>query len=81
MASSPELQATIVRLCAYGAREIVLDLSKLDFMDSAGLQALLSIQSVCRDHGTGFMLTPPQTAVRRLFEVTGMLDALPIQEA
>jgi anti-anti-sigma factor len=77
MESGPSLQRLVVHLCADGAREIALDLSKLEFMDSTGLNAILSTQSVCRDHGTGFMLTPPLGAVRRVFEVTGMMDALP----
>jgi anti-anti-sigma factor len=67
----------VVRLCAEGARNIALDIARLSFIDSAGLQAILSARSVCRDHGVGFTLTPPQGAVRRVFEITGMMDALP----
>ncbi|HWD11376.1 MAG TPA: STAS domain-containing protein [Solirubrobacteraceae bacterium] len=72
-----ELQPLVVRLCAGGARHVALDLSRLRFIDSTGLQAILSAHSVCRDHGTGFMLTSPQETVRRVFEITGMLDVLP----
>jgi anti-sigma B factor antagonist len=79
MASGPELHATMVRLCDYGAREIVLNVTKLDFMDSSGLQAILAGQSICRDHGVDFMLTPAKGAVRRVFELCGVLDVLPFQ--
>jgi anti-anti-sigma factor len=80
IASSPELQATMLRLCAYGAPEIVLDVTKLEFIDSAGLQAILAAQGVCRDRGAGFMLTPAKGAVKRVFELSGMLDVLPFQQ-
>jgi len=79
MESGPRLQRLVVHLCADGAREVAIDLSKLVFMDSTGLNAILSAQSVCRDHGTGFMLTPPNGAVRRVFEITGVMDALPFE--
>jgi anti-sigma B factor antagonist len=79
MESVPRLQRLVVHLCADGAREIAMDLSKLRFMDSTGLHAILAAQIVCRDHGTGFMLTPPRGAVRRVFELTGMMDALPFE--
>jgi anti-anti-sigma factor len=79
MASGPELQTTIVRLCGYGARELVLNVTKLAFMDSAGLQAILAGQSACRDHGVEFMVTPATGAVQRVFEMCGMLDVLPFE--
>jgi anti-anti-sigma factor len=79
MASAPELQAAMVRLCGYGAREIVLNVTKLDFMDSAGLQAILAGQSVCREHEVDFMVTPAKGAVQRVFEMCGMLDVLPFE--
>ncbi|HEY4450006.1 MAG TPA: STAS domain-containing protein [Solirubrobacteraceae bacterium] len=72
-----ELQPLVVRLCADGARHLALDLSALTFIDSSGLQAILWAQSVCRDHGTQFLLTSPRETVRRVFEITGMLDVLP----
>jgi anti-sigma B factor antagonist len=75
--SAAELQPVVVRVCAEGARNVALDISRLDFIDSTGLQAILSAHNVCRDHGVGFTLTPPQGAVRRVFEITGLKDALP----
>jgi anti-sigma B factor antagonist len=72
-----ELQSLVVRLCADGARNVALDITRLRFMDSTGLQAILSAHSVCRDHGTGFMLSPPRGAVRRILEITGMMYVLP----
>lgn len=75
--SAAQLQPLVVRLCAEGARDIVLDMTRLSFMDSVGLQAILSAQMVCRDHGVGFMLTPAKASVQRVFEITGLTDVLP----
>jgi anti-sigma B factor antagonist len=77
LASAPELLVLVVHFCRDRAREIVIDLSKLRFMDSAGLNAILMSQRECRDQGAGFLLTPPVGAVRRVFEMSGMLDELP----
>jgi anti-anti-sigma regulatory factor len=41
------------------------------------LRAILASQSVCRDHGIEFVLTPASAAVRRVFEIAGLIDALP----
>jgi anti-sigma B factor antagonist len=76
-ASVDELQPLVVRICSEGARDIVLDITRLSFMDSTGLQAILSAQMVCRDHAVGFMLTPATGAVQRVFELTGLTDVLP----
>jgi anti-sigma B factor antagonist len=76
-ASSDQLQPLIVAFCAEGAREIVLDITRLSFIDSTGVGAILAAQSVCRDHGVGFMLTPAQGPVRRVFEISGVIDVLP----
>jgi anti-sigma B factor antagonist len=76
-ASAEELQPLVVRICSEGARDLVLDITRLSFMDSTGLRAILSAQMVCRDHGVGFMLTPATGPVQRVFEVTGLTDVLP----
>jgi anti-sigma B factor antagonist len=75
--SAPELQYFVARLCAEGARKIVLDLMGLSFMDSTGLQAILASQSVCEEHGAILVLTPAHGGVQRVFEITGMIDTLP----
>ena len=76
IATAPDLEATIRSLCAGGAGEIVLDLSKLEFVDSAGLRVILSARVVCEEHGCQLVMTHPREPVHRLFEVTGLLGRL-----
>src|SRR5438874_2160989 len=60
LVTAPELQATINSLCKAGAREIVLDLHELAFIDSTGLQVILTASQVCERHGCDFSLTRVQ---------------------
>ena len=79
MASAPELQAVIDSALAE-AREIVLDVQELTFIDSTGLRCILACQAACQTSGTAFLMTPGKTQARRLFEITGVLDRLSITD-
>jgi len=72
IASAPELEARIERLCVDGASVVVLDLSKLAFMDSTGLQAVLAATKRCGQDGLEILLAGATGAVQRLFELTGV---------
>ena len=75
--SAGEFEAVVRHVCAEGAREILLDITRLSFLDSSGLGAILRTQKVCGEHHVGFMLTPGDRNVQRVFEITGMVDELP----
>jgi anti-sigma B factor antagonist len=74
-----DLEAAVLQICADGAKELILDLSGLTFVDSAGLRALVSASSVCAEHGCALQLTRAREAVERLFELTGLAQALPFR--
>jgi anti-anti-sigma factor len=57
IATAPGLEARITEMCDNGTRAVVLDLSKLTFMDSTGLQAVLGATKQCAHHGLDFSLT------------------------
>jgi len=76
LVTAPELQTTINRLCKDGAREIVLDLHELAFIDSTGLRMILTASEVCERHGCDFSLTRLQPPAQRLFELTGLVGRL-----
>ena len=59
-------------VCAEGAREVVLDLSNLRFIDTTGLRTLLGGHDYCEQHGCKFFLDATLSEqVDRLFAVTG----------
>jgi stage II sporulation protein AA (anti-sigma F factor antagonist) len=78
LATVPELVTKVVQLCgARAASEIVLDLGELAFIDSTGLRGVLTCRELCEVHGCELSLLPGGTRVQRVFEIAGLLDALP----
>jgi len=54
-----------------GAREIVIDLAEVAFIDSSGLRSLLSASRRAGERSGVIVLRSPSAAVRRLLEITG----------
>ncbi len=52
------------------ARRVVLDLSRLDFIDSAGLGVLVSLVKVLRARGGDMRLVGLKDPVRMIFQLT-----------
>lgn len=55
--------------------DLVLDLSKLHYIASAGVGVLISFQQQAKQQGGGLQLVGPTAAVREVFSILG-LDAL-----
>jgi anti-anti-sigma factor len=56
---------------------VVLDLSRLGFVDSSGLHATLELSKRSAAQKTRLVIIPGPAAVQRIFEITGLLDGLP----
>ena len=80
LASAPAIERILPELCADGASEIVLDLSRLAFIDSTGLRTILTGMSVCEKHICDFWLIPGTSAIQRVFELTGLAEKLPFRD-
>jgi anti-sigma B factor antagonist len=65
---------------AAGSR-LVLDLSRLVFVDSAGLRALMNLDLRSRAEGFELVLAAPGPAVLRVLRLTGFDKRLPIEDA
>jgi anti-sigma B factor antagonist len=76
IATAPGLQSAIEELCREGAREIVLDLHQLAFIDSSGLRVILSARQLCERDGCDFSVSRAQPHAQRLFELTDVLGRL-----
>ncbi|MCO1657186.1 STAS domain-containing protein [Pseudonocardia humida] len=72
LASIGQLRDTLSALRREGYRHVVLDLSGLDFLDAAGLGALVRADRLFRDGGATLVLTGLRPAQRRLLEITGL---------
>lgn len=62
---------------ATDARQIVLDLTGLAFMDSSGIRLILEAQERSRAAGNRLVLTCGPGPVRRLFDLTDLTARLP----
>ena len=68
--TAPELQKELDGYQLSEISEIVLDLSKLEYISSAGLRVLLSAHKIMRDRG-GMKVTHVNEIVKEVFDVTG----------
>jgi anti-anti-sigma factor len=53
---------------------LVVDLDAVDFLDAHGIRALVTARADARDHGATFGIENPHGVVRRVLQITGVLD-------
>ena len=75
--SSPELSAELDQILN-DADRLILDCSKLDYISSAGLRAILTANRTMSGR-KGMKLINVNEIVREVFGVTGLLDILEIE--
>jgi anti-sigma B factor antagonist len=75
-ATAKELEAEFVRIEATGVSRIVLDLSKLEFIDSTGLAVILRADTRAKNDGHVLRVLRPNGQVRRVFEISGLDEVL-----
>lgn len=81
LATSPSLEGAVIRLCREGARQVVLDLSQLEFIDGSGLHAVSNARETCRQFGCEFCIVPGRKELHRLFKISGLAERLPFRPA
>ncbi len=74
--TAPMLAEELEAAAHDGATSVVLILSGLGFIDSSGLRVLISANRDITDRGGRLVLRSPSETVRRLLEITGLLDHL-----
>jgi anti-sigma B factor antagonist len=78
MSTAPQLRDELLRLTSNGAREVTVDLSDLQFMDSTGLSVLITGLKRLREKGGDMALRSPTPGTRRVLEITGLTDIFAI---
>jgi anti-anti-sigma factor len=68
-----------VRSAAAAAREVLLDLREITFIDSTGLTLLVNVDAESRADGFGLAIVPGP-AVRRLAVMCALQDVLPLRD-
>ena len=72
--TAPGLTAMINALDDAGHSDVVVDLLTLDFMDAAGLRVMAAGSARLRRSGGSLTIRSPSSMVRRILDLTGMLD-------
>jgi anti-sigma B factor antagonist len=75
MATSPSLEDAVGRACSGDPAKLVLDLTRVTFIDSTGLNAILSARTLCVQRTFGFEVVIATPQVKRLFEICGLRNA------
>jgi anti-sigma B factor antagonist len=82
VATAPKLRQELVRAVSesVGPPRIVVDLAGVDFLDSTGLGVLLGGLKRVRAKDGALALARAESQVRKVFEVTRVIEILPIHD-
>jgi anti-anti-sigma factor len=69
-AVSPDLKGEFLVLCTAQLKELIVDLSTVDFCDSSGLGALLIAERKMREHGGVVKLVGVQKKILSLIKIS-----------
>ena len=79
--SAPRLREELRLICEVENPCCVVDMSGVPFIDSTGVGVLVGALKRAREHDGNLTIARPQPRVRRVFEITGLLGALPIYDS
>ncbi len=78
LASSPELEAELERGTSSDVELLIIDLRKLEFMDSTGLSVLVRAHQKATERGKRLAVVKGPQQVQRLLSLTGVADRLTV---
>lgn len=79
-ASSAALKDEVKRQVAEGRKDLVIDLSGTEFIDSSGLSALISGLKLCRESGGSLLICGLTEQTMTVFRVTMLVKVFPIYQ-
>jgi anti-sigma B factor antagonist len=76
LATAPEVDRLLDDLAERDHARLLIDLTGVEFMDSAGLASIIRALHAAELNGHRLTVRPGSAQVQRLFELTGLLDRL-----
>jgi anti-sigma B factor antagonist len=70
--TSIKLKQDITAILERGAKYVVLNLSKVEYLDSTGLGVLIGTLKKLRESGGNLVIVGPAMRIMRIFEITGL---------
>src|SRR2546426_11060862 len=79
--TAPRLRQAIVDLVDAGSTSIVVDMEKVDFLDSTGLGVLVEGLKRVRTRGGDLFIVVKQDKILKIFEITGLNKIFALQSS
>jgi anti-sigma B factor antagonist len=76
--TAPRLREQLVDLVADGTYHLVVDMERVDFLDSTGLGVLVGGLKRVRAHDGSLRLVCTQERILKIFRITGLTKVFPI---
>ena len=81
LSSGSTLEQALERLLSGDARQVIVDLRQLEFMDSTGLSILIKAQQRAEQGGKRLALVKGPPQVQRLLTLTGVAERIPFADS
>jgi anti-sigma B factor antagonist len=79
--TAPKLREQIAELVDAGRHDIVVDMRRVEFLDSTGLGVLVGGLKRIRQHDGSMRLVCTQERILKIFRITGLTKVFPIHES
>lgn len=73
LATSPTVRAALMDATEKGKKNLVVDLTQIEFLDSTGLGALIGAHRRATEHGGSFRVIVSEGPIARLLNITGLI--------
>jgi anti-sigma B factor antagonist len=76
--TAPRLREQLIDLVSGGSYDIIVDMAKVEFLDSTGLGVLVGGLKRVRAHDGSLRLVCTQERILKIFRITGLTKVFPI---
>lgn len=76
--TTPQAKEAMLDLLEEGYHHLVVNLQRTDYLDSTALGVLVGMLKRVREQGGELRLVAPSPRIRRLFEITRLVNVFPI---
>lgn len=78
--TSTQLKQDIARIIDEGVKFVVLNLSKVEYLDSTGLGVLIGSLKRLKENEGNLVIVSPSVRIMRVFEITGLFKIFHIYQ-
>lgn len=79
--TAPRLRQALIDLIEAGSSDILVDMSRVDFLDSTGLGVLVGGLKRVKAKDGSLEIVATQDKILKIFEITGLSKVFPIHES